>query len=332
MEPAEGHVKLGHGPAVSSKPTSGVLTASSTLATVAKTSLAKASRSKSTSAIITSDGYTGVLQGLLGNCHEDSVGYVYFTVISPDGSPALDSKGEKALHYVETEGHLSYPEILREALFNDPEESPSCPSGYCFSKPIPGTDLRIANVRNPRVFRADWHRGQCGYLDRIQKFSKMVVPLGYYGYLSEGAVPQLLVIDFVEQQMLKTYSMLEVGLIAGFTAGLFSLFIVFVPVATYGYFMLCDLCWEISNAVEKVSRWTVATASNGVAKIQEIFWSTRRKEYAQAHDDESSNDFEPVYVRDLTVPPPAYTSEAPVRIFVALDLEDARESSRQSYD
>ncbi|KAF2633305.1 hypothetical protein BU25DRAFT_319509, partial [Macroventuria anomochaeta] len=136
------------------------------------------------------------------DCHEDSGDYVYFTILSPNGSLALGSKEEKALHYVKTQWHLSYPGALRKALFNDPEEFPGCPNGHCISRTIPGTNLRLEYVRNPRVFRAGWHEGNCGYLDGIQKVNRyLVVRLGDFGYLSTGAAPQIPVINFVEQQM-----------------------------------------------------------------------------------------------------------------------------------
>lgn len=43
------------------------------------------------------------------NCHPDNVTYVYFTVLSADGTLARDSRGEKALYYVKTGWSFDYP-------------------------------------------------------------------------------------------------------------------------------------------------------------------------------------------------------------------------------
>lgn len=341
MKPVERHFSLGHGPVVVTQPTLVTLTASPTLTMAVETSLAKGRNSNSARTISAIDAYPGHSEGLPVGCHDASTSYIYFTVDSPDGSPALDSKGEMALCYVKTQWLLSYPDVLREALFNDPDISPTCPNGHCLSTTIPGTDLRLRYVRNPRAFRAGWHEGRCGYLDGMQHFSRLAVPLGDYGYLFAGAVPEIPVVDFVEQQILKTYPVLEISLIAGFTAGLLSLFVVFVPVATYSYFLLGDLYWKISRTTEKlatgtgeISRRTLGIVSDEVKrcrmKIQQVFGSTRQKEHVQTYDDTDSN-LEPVRVRVINVPPPAYTPVAPTRVFVTLELEDSCEYSERPY-
>jgi len=341
MKPVECHFTFEHDSVVVTQPALMTLTASSTFALAVETSLPKGCNSNSARTISAIDAYPRHSVGLPVDCHDDSTGYIYFTVESPDGSPALDSKGEMALYYVKTQWLLSYPDILREALFNDPDISSTCPNGHCLSTTIPGTDLRLKYVRNPRAFRAGWHEGRCGYLDGMQHFGRLAVPLGDYGYLFAGAVPEIHVVDFVEQQILTTYPVLEISLIAGFTAGLFSLFVVFVPVATYGYFLLGDLYWKISRVTKKLAkgtgktfRRTLSILSDGVKrcrmKIQQVFGSTRQKEHVQTYDNTDSN-LEPVRVRVMNAPPPAYTLVAPTRVFVTLELEDSREYSERPY-
>ncbi|KAF1363843.1 hypothetical protein EJ07DRAFT_172736 [Lizonia empirigonia] len=154
------------------------------------------------------------------NCHPDNVTYVYLTVLSADGTLARDSRGEKALYYVKTAWYLAYPETLRKALFNDPEGFPGCPEGHCISKLIPDSTIRLQYIKDVHAFRAGWQDGNCGYLDNLHTIRKLSVQLGTFGFLWKGGRPDLRAVNFMTQQMLKTYPELEIGLICGLAVGL----------------------------------------------------------------------------------------------------------------
>ncbi|KAJ4378923.1 hypothetical protein N0V86_005800 [Didymella sp. IMI 355093] len=141
---------------------------------------------------------------LLTDCHTDDRDWIYFTLLSPDDSLALDTKEKRVLHYVSKEWVLTYPETVRKALFNDPEPYLTCPEGHCRSAVVPGTELRLELVKNPKVFCAGWNEGSCGYVDDAQAIGGNLVTRGKFGYLKTGATLNDAVVAFVERQLLAT--------------------------------------------------------------------------------------------------------------------------------
>jgi hypothetical protein len=172
----------------------------------------------------------------LTNCHTDDCDWIYFTLLSPDDSFALDTKGKRILYYVSKEWVLTYPETVRKALFNDPEPYFTCPEGHCRSAIVPGTELRLELVKNPKVFRAGWNEGSCGYVDDVQTTGRNLVTRGKFGYLKTGATLNDVAVAFVERQLLATYPTLEIGLILGFTVGLFVVLPLVVAMAVCLYY------------------------------------------------------------------------------------------------
>lgn len=197
---------------------------------------------------------------VITDCHPDSSDYIYFTVLSPDGSLLRDARGEKALYHIRTSWSITYPGILQKALFNDPDSYPGCRNGHCLSTVIPGTDLRIARVKNPRIFRAGSQNEYCGYMDDLSKINKLSVQLGAFGYLKDGAQPLIPVLDFVEEQMLTKYPGLEIGMICGFTVGL--------PAGCYFAYWLFMSIFYICTALRIIGRAASQQVRKCATKLQ----------------------------------------------------------------
>ncbi len=276
---------------------------------------------------------TGSRRYLFTDCHDDDSGYIYFTLVSPNGSLALDSEGRRALHYIGLDWHLTYIVDLHKALFNDPKPQHRCPKGNCFSTTIPGTDLRLEHVRDPEIFRSGWYPGQCGYLDGIQKIAKPDISLGDFGYLFAGAAPQIPVVNFLEQQVEATYPALETGLIVGVGVGVFLIVVMGLPFAAFIFFKVRSGCRKTSAGTKQMGkRFTIASqkvvmsVSNVANKCREkmgnVLWKTRdgRRKQQNRTQDNTVSEHQSTYLVDA-VAPPAYSSREPSRVFVDIELE-----------
>ncbi|KAF2243304.1 hypothetical protein BU26DRAFT_509836 [Trematosphaeria pertusa] len=144
-------------------------------------------------------------------CLYDTSSTLYFTAIYPNntlvGSPLHpDIPG---LYYIETPWHLTYKSHLLRAILNNATHSPDCPSGYCSSAPIPGSNgMRLKRTVN-------WG-GHCGYVTKSEVW-RLGVHLGTVGDFYYGARMNGEVLAFFESQMEKTYPKVEIGLVLAFT-------------------------------------------------------------------------------------------------------------------
>lgn len=248
----------GHSPVMFPRPTSTASSlpsasppesnAASTLATVIRHS--PTTLKASTTTHIASGGYSSLFSCLLTDCHDDDRDYIYFTLLSPNGSLALDSKGKRGLYFIKTQWYLTYTQTIRKALFNDTEHFLHCPEGYCRSTIIPSTDLRSELVKNPKVFRAGWDGGRCGYMDNTQAIGKNFVTRGKFGYLHTGAILNSGAVAFVEQRLLDTFPTLEIGLVLGFTVGLF----VGLPLLLFFCVWFYHFVWRLVEGVKGCGR------------------------------------------------------------------------------
>ena len=176
-------------------------------------------------------------------------------------------------------------------------------------------------------------------MDNIQTISMNHVRRGEFGYLYTRAASQIPVVKFVEQQLLGTYPTLEIGLILGFTAGLF----VGVPMLIRMCARLCDIVRIISNGAKKLGTKVGAglcdlarAISDGAkkcrTKTQDALWKridsrSKRRDSAQGEEFFEIHPLEPhLNSGDGAPPPPAYSYRESFRVFVEAEdyLDDLR--------
>lgn len=195
---------------------------------------------------------------------------------------------------------------MRKALFNDPERFPGCPEGHCISELIPDSTIRLQYIKDVHAFRAGWQDGNCGYLDNLHTIRKLSVQLGTFGFLWKGARPDLRAVDFMTQQMLKTYPKLEIGLICGLAVGL-------VPGSILLYRVLEGLMW-ICTGLFAAFVVTSDGAKKYAEKVRNAWWKrATRSSNPDGSDgvDEYDDQYPLVHLSRAsqpTTPPPAYVS------------------------
>ncbi|KAF1938374.1 hypothetical protein EJ02DRAFT_437187 [Clathrospora elynae] len=241
------------------------------------------------------------------DCHPDQENNIYFTIAYPDGNLVENSAGV-ALFYVRTDWILTYPKILRKALFNDPAPSRGCHKGHCVSEPIPGIQYQgspvvLKYVKDPEPLREGWHGARCQYDDSVRKINKSGVKLGQIGYFVYGSYPPQAVLDFVEEKTRTTYPTLEITMICMFTVGLLPSLFAIVGIIC----ILVELHRWLKITVPKLWKWILGAPAKGSTKMKTA-WnrvSGRRPENGRVQTTDAPAHNLPDYP---TTRPPSYKS------------------------
>ncbi|KAL1796044.1 hypothetical protein ACET3X_006268 [Alternaria dauci] len=267
---------MGHGPVVFSRPTSAAIPAPTTTPTTAKrgtdpsleapsrqiwyTDESGPERIFSLHTVRTIYAFRYFEEGVHidslydTDCH--ALGhYVYFTITYANGTLALDPEGRPGLFHFGTKWYLTYPKVLRKAIFNDAmfdSADPQCKNGHCFSEVLPGVQYRNESIRlkraDPELLRTDWSTVMCDYDDKVPTIKKSSVNLGSIGYYVRGANIPPAVIDFVEERVRTTYPTLEIALFVWLTVGLIpTLLILPVLICT-----MMELAYERDTVLPKI--------------------------------------------------------------------------------